>query len=449
MNGGRRRVADVVDAAIEEALREPGCPACRLVERSVERYFDVLLWELVNDTGVRQQLRTSLGLCPRHTWTLVHVEQTQTRNVLGLAILFQDIITRIVEVLGGAGASNGLAVLKGTGGARVAERRDACPACRLETSAEGTYLARLMERARDEAGAPDLGQTGGARAPERSAGRWCLCPAHLSKALASRGRPRHATWGWARAIREAPAPPRLEGWLVARLQRCAAGPAGLGEAVLYRLLLPRPLVVGAVTHDRRAVPGDTPPHCPVCSALARGRSSTALPLTEAASGPGITLCPAHLADAPGAEGWLGAARRAVLAGEVHSLRCARCEEEAATQSRLLRTSGGPFCFPHLLQRLALDRAATGIVAGTTGHNASVRPAEAEAVPSRASTEAIVRLTVAYAVDLAGRLAGFIRKQDWNVQEPLTPGEAASVREAARFLGGYYVVFGSGRGGGMV
>jgi hypothetical protein len=58
---------------LRDALSEPGCPICRLKARAAERYLDGLLWESVNDPGVRAQVRRLLsiyeaseGLCLPH-----------------------------------------------------------------------------------------------------------------------------------------------------------------------------------------------------------------------------------------------------------------------------------------------------------------------------------------------------------------------------------------------
>ncbi|WP_324668198.1 hypothetical protein [Geochorda subterranea] len=106
--------------------------------------------------------------------------------------------------------------------------------------------------------------------------------------------------------------------------------------------------------------------------------------------------------------WVEAARRARASGKVYTLRCVRCEQEAVLQRERLAGAQGPLCFPHLMQ---LPRP----------------PA------------AVVEATARWAADLVQRLAGFIRKQDWQVHEPLTAAERTSVRDGALFVAGAYVV----------
>ncbi len=42
---------------LQEALAQSGCPLCRLLEERAEQYLDNLLWENVNDPGMRQAVR--------------------------------------------------------------------------------------------------------------------------------------------------------------------------------------------------------------------------------------------------------------------------------------------------------------------------------------------------------------------------------------------------------
>lgn len=379
-----RRSANVVDAALDEALSQPGCPVCRLVERSTARFFDSLLWELVNDPGVRQELRDSLGLCPRHWWELVHVERTRTHNVLGLAILLHDVVQAMGQALQQWAAAGGERRSRRTvvsGRNRLALRPHGCPACRQATSAEAAYVQRLVERY--EA----LGGGGDPDAAAREAGG--LCTAHAGAALTRRGslgRP-------------------LAGWPVEVV--AGAEPASL---------LPRPRVSRPRSRDLPGADGGAEASpCGVCSALARGAEVAPRGAGDALSptgcvpvGRGATLCTAHVSAEADPTPWLEAARRARASGKVYTLRCVRCEQEAALQREHLAGAQGPLCFPHLTQM-----------------------AEPPA--------AVVEPTARWAADLVQRLAGFIRKQDWHVDEPLTEPERTSVREATLFVAGAYVV----------
>ena len=368
------RPADVVDVALDDALAQPGCPICRLVERATERYFDGLLWEQVNDPGVRQGLRESLGFCPRHTWELARAEQTRTHNVLGLAILLHDTVSELARALEALMAGRldrrPRRVRRTRPG--LARYPTACPACRQAAQAQADYLARLMQR--EGQGLLDGGR---------------LCLEHLGLALTLQGplaRPR---------------PP-------AAVDRPAASRSP-------RLPASRVVAPELAGVSLAAAAGEAEA-CGVCQGLVRAAQEPGEAADGAAepAGRGATLCTAHAAASPGASVWRDLAERAAAAGKVYTLRCWRCEQEAALQQRLLEGSSGALCLPHLAMRLRSpgDDAALG---------------------------AAVRATAARAAELAGRLAGFIRKQDWHVREPLSAPERSAVPAALLFLAGARVV----------
>lgn len=73
-----------------EALREPGCPLCRLGNRAAERFIDGVLYESVTDPKMRARLIESHGFCPTHSERLV----TQ-HDALGSAIIYRSILKHL------------------------------------------------------------------------------------------------------------------------------------------------------------------------------------------------------------------------------------------------------------------------------------------------------------------------------------------------------------------
>jgi hypothetical protein len=55
-------VVDITVVYLKRALGEPGCPICRLIHETEERYLFYLLYENVTDTTIRAHLVRSLGL---------------------------------------------------------------------------------------------------------------------------------------------------------------------------------------------------------------------------------------------------------------------------------------------------------------------------------------------------------------------------------------------------
>ena len=139
-----------------EALGQEGCPICRLGQRVSDRFLDGLLYECVNDPGLRAEIRASRGFCHRHAWEMAKIHG----GGLGIAIICRDVLDTVMkEMKRGASAAEGL----------LPQRP--CPACALQEDMEGIYLSELLRHLDD----PQLGQAFAA-----SAG---LCLPHLRRAL--------------------------------------------------------------------------------------------------------------------------------------------------------------------------------------------------------------------------------------------------------------------------
>lgn len=76
---------------IEEALKQPGCPICRLGVDAASRTVDAFLWENVNDPVVRKPINDAYGFCPEHTRLLVAVEMASSGPVLGVNIIYEQL----------------------------------------------------------------------------------------------------------------------------------------------------------------------------------------------------------------------------------------------------------------------------------------------------------------------------------------------------------------------
>jgi hypothetical protein len=116
---------------VSEALAQGGCCVCRLAERAVRRYLASLLWESVNDPGIREKLRAARGFCREHSWQLQSMG-----SPLSIAILWRDLLTQEIAELQRPGAE-----LK----RRRSAPRGACPACEQRDGAEQRYLETLIE----------------------------------------------------------------------------------------------------------------------------------------------------------------------------------------------------------------------------------------------------------------------------------------------------------------
>jgi hypothetical protein len=80
---------------LRDALALSGCPVCRLKAKATDRYLDSLLWENVNDPGVRTSIRRARGFCNQHAWELTRHDAAS----LGVVILTRDVLQSVLEVM--------------------------------------------------------------------------------------------------------------------------------------------------------------------------------------------------------------------------------------------------------------------------------------------------------------------------------------------------------------
>lgn len=119
-----------------ESLRDAsGCPLCKLEAESVRRYLDSVLYESVNDPGVRADLVRSRGYCARHARRLAAMG-----NAFGIAMLYQDqirLISEFVDSLPGSPPRSSKLF-------REWQRADHCPACVVEKRCRERYVWTLV-----------------------------------------------------------------------------------------------------------------------------------------------------------------------------------------------------------------------------------------------------------------------------------------------------------------
>ena len=125
---------ELLDAMSQAAV----CPLCVRETASLERYFDAVLSEMVNDPGVRSELTRSHGYCHRHLHMLL-----ERRSGLGTAILLEDAVTAFGDAL---------ADLPPTAPRRTVERsrrewsdHNGCPACRIQFQSRERNVSVLLE----------------------------------------------------------------------------------------------------------------------------------------------------------------------------------------------------------------------------------------------------------------------------------------------------------------
>jgi hypothetical protein len=137
---------------LRDALKKSGCPVCHLIEQSVKRYMDSLLYEGVNDPAVRKKLRNTLGFCNTHAW-----EMRKLGDGLGQSIIYEDLLgtaeaqmRNLMKSAGSIGRGRAAEVRTkrsgngpGAGGGRFTREimMKACPVCDLRLQVEERALS--------------------------------------------------------------------------------------------------------------------------------------------------------------------------------------------------------------------------------------------------------------------------------------------------------------------
>jgi hypothetical protein len=137
---------------ILEALREPGCALCRLGGLAADRFLEALLYEYVNDAGMRKMLVAAHGFCPNHSNALVARHDALGTSILYKAILnhLQAELDEVVPAARGSMVSKLRDQLSGTmGAAAKLAAHELCPACAQRDDAVLRALAVMGEHEGD------------------------------------------------------------------------------------------------------------------------------------------------------------------------------------------------------------------------------------------------------------------------------------------------------------
>jgi hypothetical protein len=163
---------------LKVVLVNTGCPICRLSHQMVHDYLAGLLWESVNDPGIRASLVAALGFCGPHSRELL----TFPGERIGVAILQNAVMLQALQRLPVLATltqptllqklQDRLAVVneQPAKDAELGTLRRSCPACLQQAQIEARAVQTLVEHL-----------IGDLEKPLRRAGGLCL--PHLEQAL--------------------------------------------------------------------------------------------------------------------------------------------------------------------------------------------------------------------------------------------------------------------------
>jgi len=81
---------------LKPALKQPGCPICRVRDEFELRYIENTIYENVNDSSTWINILASLGYCPKHTWQMGLMEKGEFGDALGNSIIYERLV-KVVE----------------------------------------------------------------------------------------------------------------------------------------------------------------------------------------------------------------------------------------------------------------------------------------------------------------------------------------------------------------
>ncbi len=166
----------IVQASLEGAFEEPGCPMCRLLLKQEERWLTVILAESVVDLGIRRRIGASWGFCRRHAWAMA--ARTDLGGPLATAIIYESLASLLLQhcqvSLQARNGSNHIA-MGHPGNLDAAVPGHGCPACAARAGIERNYVNSFIRYCRVDSFVRRYQESDG------------LCLAHLDQVLALAG----------------------------------------------------------------------------------------------------------------------------------------------------------------------------------------------------------------------------------------------------------------------
>ncbi len=136
---------------LEAALKEPGCPICRLSEEAVQKSADGFLYENTMNPDWRKPIMEAHGFCPTHTKLMVAVEMSSSGPVLGINYIYEQLARQVADEL--AAFEPGLKGLR----QKIAawwpgkkENAPVCPLCEFQAQSDTNLLSGLFEELNSE-----------------------------------------------------------------------------------------------------------------------------------------------------------------------------------------------------------------------------------------------------------------------------------------------------------
>lgn len=84
---------------LKNSLDMGGCPVCNSMLRSIEKYFEFLLYEYALDATVHKKNLASFGMCNTHTYLLKEIEEKLKSDGLNISVLYETLFQKEERLL--------------------------------------------------------------------------------------------------------------------------------------------------------------------------------------------------------------------------------------------------------------------------------------------------------------------------------------------------------------
>jgi hypothetical protein len=135
---------------LQDALTGGGCPLCRRAQEAVASFLDGLIYEKVNDVGMRHEIRQARGFCNLHASQL-----RDHGGALGIAIIHRDVLEHVIRRVQAAEYQADGSWLHSLRQATASEANAGlvhdllpqakCPACRIRDDVERRSIEVLLQ----------------------------------------------------------------------------------------------------------------------------------------------------------------------------------------------------------------------------------------------------------------------------------------------------------------
>ncbi len=107
------------------------CPICFLIRDKVEKFYNDLLYENVNDIGFRQEFKENFGFCVYHSYKLASYNDS-----LAVALCYENLLNDVVKKLKNKEK-------------RLFKEKRVCKVCELIKELEARYISLMFEYLND------------------------------------------------------------------------------------------------------------------------------------------------------------------------------------------------------------------------------------------------------------------------------------------------------------